>query len=123
MVSTGSLVLEMDENLAYDHILSSLKTAGVETTFQTPPNKIEFTMQKSQWGFKFGCEGEASISQLSGGKSNVVIRVKPSSNTVIYAVGMGLVLALIFLWLLGVWGVIVAIAAAVGLFWNYVVNF
>jgi len=123
MASTTSLILEMDSNSAYQHIFGSLTKTGVEPTFQTPPNRVNFTLWKNQWGFKYGFDGEATISQLPDKRSNAVIKLEAGKNTVIYAVGTALVLAVIFLWLLGVWGVIVAIVAGVGLFWYYVVDF
>lgn len=123
MASSGSIVLDMNQNAAYDRALSILRATGAELTFQTPPNKVEFSVQKSEWGFKIACEGEATISPLPDGKSNVVIEVSASKNTMMYAIVTEIVLFAFMWFLLGIFGLLIAIVGGVWMFWSYVIDF
>jgi hypothetical protein len=95
MTSIGSVNFELDGNLTYSLMLGCLKRIETGITFQTLPNKIGFTLQKREWGFKYGCEGEARISSLLDGKSNVVIKVRSSNDTIIYTLGVTLITILL----------------------------
>ncbi|MBI2858904.1 MAG: zinc-ribbon domain-containing protein [Chloroflexi bacterium] len=131
MADIGSITFQKDAQSTYEHMLSILKTVGAEATFQTPPSSIGFSVSKSSGGFKYGCEGELTIAPLPDGKTNVVVRVRSTSTTLAYTLGstaiIGVVLWFLFRLALGtegaIWGVIVAVAAGVGLFWQYSANF
>lgn len=122
MASSGSIMLEMNKNAAYNKFLEILRTSGAESTFQMPPDRVEFTIQKNEGGMKVMCEGEATVTQVQD-KTSVAVEVHTSKNTVMYIVVLELVTFLALWFLLGIIGIIMSLVVGLWMFWSYVMDF
>lgn len=122
MASSGSIMLEMNQNAAYNKFLEILRASGAEPTFQMPPGRVEFTSQKSEGGMKVVCEGEATVTQVQD-RTSVALEVHASKNTVMYVVVLELVVFLVLWFLLGIIGIIASVVVGLWMFWSYIMDF
>jgi hypothetical protein len=121
-MATAAYTLSMPQKEAFDHTLKALEETGALIGTQIPPTRIEFALtrrEKTVVTLDIQMTGHILTAKLPDGQTNATLTVGPSTQYIIYAVGIAAVLLLFGNLVLGslggVWSVLVAAAAGYAL--------
>jgi hypothetical protein len=107
MGASSSFTVERSQQDAYNAVFNALENNAAELTNQTPPARLEFTMQRKDIMAKF--LGEARINVLQNGKTSINLEVNPDTGSLAIAGIGGVILVLVFAYLLGGLGLLIGI--------------